>query len=296
MGDIMTYFEAISIIDKYERKVNTTDEDDNLFIDALKYLLENYNDPRAARAIGGFYYGKKDFELAKKYYLIAAESNDAYALDGLGYIYYYGRCGEVDYKKAFYYYSEASKQGVDEATLKLSDMYKKGLGVEKNIELSMNILTTIYEKCKDSNDPYSMFPQVAIRLGSIYIEQGRIDEAKELFIKAKKLLILRIFDNPFFGEFTNMKIVVDYLYQCITFDKNNMDIYDLLYYFKDSGTVSFFYNRKKYIIEGIKENDSVVIKYNDAWYKSYVDFLMKFQINGKRITTLINDIYGIEGD
>lgn len=292
----MNILDANRIIEDFYDKLNPTKEDEILYVDALKYLIENYNDPKALRTLGGYYYGNKDFKLAEKYYLLAAEYNDEYAFDGLGYIYYYGRCGVVDYEKAFYYYQKASDLGVDEATIKLSDMYKKGLGVEKNTNKALDILINMYNKVKNTNNVYSSYPEVAIRLSNIYIDNNTKELAVPILIKAKKMLKIRLFYNPFFGEFTNMKSVIDYLYECTTFNKDEMDLYDLIYYFKNEGVVDFKYEGNTYKIIGVKEDDNIIIKANDKWYKSIIDYLMKEKIGDKRITSLVNDIYDITGE
>ena len=70
----------------------------------LKFLIETENDNRVMESLGGFYYDKQKFALAEKYYLMSFNNGNKYIASGLGFIYYYGRNGERDFKKAFYYF------------------------------------------------------------------------------------------------------------------------------------------------------------------------------------------------
>lgn len=54
------------------------------------------------------------------------------AYECLGYIWYYGRTGERDYKKAFEYFSKMMDKGNLVAEYKVADMYKNGYYVDKD--------------------------------------------------------------------------------------------------------------------------------------------------------------------
>ena len=82
--------------------------------------------------LGGWYYEQRQFDLAEEYYLMAASLEYVDAYECLGYIYYYGRVGQPDYKKAFHYYKLASDKGNLVASYKLADMYKNGYYVSKD--------------------------------------------------------------------------------------------------------------------------------------------------------------------
>lgn len=84
--------------------------------------------------LGGHYYGIRRFDLALKYYEMAADFEILDAYECLGYIWYYGRTGERDYEKAFKYFQKAADGGDAIAAYKLADMYKNGYFVEKDYE------------------------------------------------------------------------------------------------------------------------------------------------------------------
>lgn len=78
--------------------------------------------------LGGYYYELKKYDLALKYYNMAAELGSEGTEVCLGYVWYYGRTGKVDYEKAFHYFSMAGRNPV--AEYKIADMYHNGYYVE----------------------------------------------------------------------------------------------------------------------------------------------------------------------
>ncbi len=288
--------ESKRIVDSYYEKKNPSEKDDSLFVEALDYLIEKTGDLKYATQLGGFYYENKKFDLALKYYLLGAEANDKYALVGLGYIYYYGRCGEVDYNQAFEYYSRASELGEDEATLRISDMYYKGKGVKKDLEKSKEILKELYEKEKNTDLVYSVFPEVVIRLSSYWIKDNQKKKAYNELVKAKDFVKSRLVYNAFFGEFNNMENIVNRIYECINFDKTKMDIYDLFYYFKKPGRVSFKYDTKTYWINSDMDGKFVSIEFENKWYQEVKEFLMRAMVENKKISALAYYIKDVKGE
>lgn len=77
------------------------EEDDFRYTEALSFIIESTKDPRVMMELGGWYYENRHFDLALKYYEMAAEYNNTEAYVCLGYIWYYGRTGEKDFEKAF---------------------------------------------------------------------------------------------------------------------------------------------------------------------------------------------------
>ncbi len=287
---------AKQIVDGFYGKKNPTEDDEYLFVESLKYIIDKTGDFNYATDLGGYYYGKKRFDLALKYYLIAAEVNNKYALDGLGYIYYYGRCGEVNYDLAFKYYKRAADLGEDEAKMKLSDMYAKGIGTNKDLDKSKEILYELYEKEKNSNNAYSLYPQLVMRLSSYWIKEKDYERAYGELLRSKEYIKSRLMYNDFFGEYTNMEIIINKIYECVEFDKLDMDIYDTFYYFKNVGKVSFNYEGIKYYINSELDDNVVSLEFNGKWFHDTRDFLMNAKINKKRITSIAYHITDVVGE
>ena len=91
----------------YYNNTNPTEEDRFLYTEALEFLIRETKDDNYMVELGAFYYEQRRFDLALKYYELAAESDNLYAICDLGYIWYYGRTGERDYEKAFACFDKA---------------------------------------------------------------------------------------------------------------------------------------------------------------------------------------------
>ncbi|MFV4943140.1 tetratricopeptide repeat protein [Lactobacillus delbrueckii] len=71
-------------------------------------------------------YRQGDYELALQCYKKAADYGNSQAMCNLGYIYAFGRVGEADQEKAFYYFTQASLAGNPNAFYKLGDAFRFG--------------------------------------------------------------------------------------------------------------------------------------------------------------------------
>lgn len=103
----MTIFEAQRIYRSYHHKINPSEEERFQYLETLDFLIHETKDPDYMVELGAAYYEQRHFDLALKYYEMAAEYDHLYAISNLGYICYYGRTGERNYEKAFYYFDKA---------------------------------------------------------------------------------------------------------------------------------------------------------------------------------------------
>ena len=296
----MTVKKAFEIISNYERIKTPTEDEDFNYIEACKFIIEKKSDPYVMLSLGGWYYEKKHFELALKYYEMAAVYKLEESYNCLGYIWYYGRTGTVDYEKAFKYFSLAADAGIEEAIYKVADMYKNGYFVEKNYEKYTEIIEKLWDDIKNNRKLYSSVPSVAIRLGKIRKDQERFEEAAELFIYAKDFLAQKLKYNAFFGNITNMKWAVEELYKVVEFDVFSFDLYDLFYLLKgpEIYKVNFILGGEIQTVENFAEEDGTIsVKYNDTWFRSPVDFFLKATYRGERLTALYRqaDLFEIAG-
>ena len=196
----MTIREAEDNRRKYFEIVNPSEDDEFLYIESLSFLIEKTNNSHYMMELGGLYYEKQNFDLALKYYDMAALNNDIVAFECLGYIWYYGRTGVKDYKKAFENFDKARKLGHIVATYKVADMYKNGYYVEKDYEKYNSIIEELYFKVKDTKNSFEALPEIFTRLAKIRIEDGKNDDARELLLKAKEVLATRISINGFLSQ------------------------------------------------------------------------------------------------
>lgn len=286
----MTTYEAKKIYDYCINKSILTPDDEFLLTEALEFLIEVTQETRWMVSLGGFYYGKRQFDLALKYYEMADTYGDEWAPEGLGYIWYYGRTGERDYEKAFKYYSKAAANGSLTARYKIADMYKNGYYVEKDYDKYCEIIENLYLEVKDGCD-FDTKLDILTRLARIRKKQGRIDEAIELYLEAKPDVARRIEFDRFFGDLNVMKWLIEDLYTMTPIDYADFDLYDLYEILKKPIKVSFLYGDDELIVESVQEEGSISIKYQDVWYRDIDDFFRKASVDGHLLLVVFRLLY-----
>lgn len=287
----MTLSSANKNIRDFYGKSSPTEEEEFLFIESIEYVIKETNDPGAMMQLGGLYYEKQHFDLALKYYEMAALKEYVEAYECLGYIWYYGRTGTKDYKKAFEYFTKAKEKGNIVAAYKVADMYKNGYGVDKDYEKYKSIIKDLYDNLGQPRNYFEPYPEIYTRLAKIYIEENKNDEARKLLMFAKDFLATRITYNAFFGNFTIMKFLIYDLYKVQDIDYNDFDFYDLYEILKTPHVISFYYNGAECVIESILEDGNLVVKYNDKWFRTIDDFISKATIGDELLAKLHFDLY-----
>ena len=271
-----------NIIDFYDIS-NPNDDEIFIWTESLKFMIEKTNESRYMMELGGYYYEIQNFDLALKYYEMAAMKEDVSAYECLGYIWYYGRTGEKDYKKAFEYYEKAMKKGHLVATYKVADMYRNGYYVEKDYDKYKKIIEELYPKVKDLKNVFEPIPEVFTRLAKIRMVENKNGEAKNLLLKAKDVLAERISINAFFGNFTIMKWLIKDLYKVKEFDANDFDLYDLYYVLEKPTLLTFENYEERYEVESVIEDGELVVRFKDKWFRTIDDFMQKAEIDGKSL-------------
>ena len=291
----MTVKEAREIVRRFDEGKKFTDEEEFLFIEAMNFLIEEKKDPRDMMYLGGYYYELKRFDLALKYYGMAAAMDYDEAYECLGYIWYYGRTGERDYKKAFEYFSKMMDKGNLVAAYKVADMYKNGYYVDKDMDKYKKIIENLYVKVQNCRNVFDPVPEIYIRLARIRTDEGNSYEAVDLYLRAKDWLAQRIKFNAFFGNLNIMKWLIDDLYELIEFDKEFFDFYDLYYLMKTPHEIRFCYKNEEMNLRTEMEGDECVVCYNGKWYHSRDDFFKQAAAaDGTKLTSIYNELYGFE--
>ena len=290
----LTIEKAQQILDDYYDLTQPTYEDDIQLINALEYLIKETNNPEYMVELGGWYYGQKQFDLAEKYYLMAAKLDYNNAYECLGYIYYYGRVGQPDYEKAFHYYKLASDQGNLVAAYKLADMYKNGYYVQKDYPKYVQIIKDLYPKIQGATNTFDPVPEIYSRLAKIYVEEGNEDQAIQLLLIAKEFQSQRLIYSQFFGDLTIMKYIVNDLYSLIQFDPDYMDLFDLYYALQKPCKVAIEILGEDHIIEAKYEDGLFFICMDNKNYEDVDQFFLKAKINGEPISTQYVNVNYIE--
>lgn len=287
----MTVGSALKIRREFYDKSIPDADDEFMYIEALEYLIRETKSPQFMMELGGYYYEQKRFDLALKYYeLAAAERYDA-AYECLGYIWYYGRIDERDYEKAFHYYSKAAEMGNTVCRYKVADMYKNGCYVEQDYDKYKEIIEEIFRQMMNSEiDPYPL-PEIYTRMAGIRKEQGRIEEAVGLYREAKEDLALRISDNPFFGNLNIMKRLIEDLYKLTDPEPDEMDLYDLYHYLQKPVHITFRYRNITHDVRAAEEDGAVVICFNGKWFRTADDFFGKAAVGNKLLTSIYDELY-----
>lgn len=274
----MTVKEALNVVDKFRRNNGNYSADDFfVYTEALMFLIHETADPEYMFQLGAAYYYEKEYDLALKYYEMSVEydEDNTAALGGLGYIWYYGRTGTVDYKKAFEYYSRAARAGCDISSYKIADMYRYGLYVKQNFAKFKEIIEPLYNyyHCLQLID--TPLPELCIRLAAVREKEDRTDEAVSLLLEGKSWLSSRIGYDHFFGNFSIMEDMVNELYRLKEFNMDKLDLFDLYYLLREPRKVKFSYEGREYNVESVCEDDgSMSVCCNGIWYHTLTDMLM----------------------
>lgn len=287
----MTISDAKRVARRYHSIVNPSQEEKFCYTEALDFLISKTGDSDIMVELGAFYYEQRDFTLALKYYEMAAEKQNLYAISNLGYIWYYGRTGEKNYEKAFFYFDTARKMGDLVAAYKVADMYKNGYFVEKDIVKYKQIIEDLYPKVKDAQYLGDLLPEVFTRLAKIRTEEGDIDTALSLYDQARDFLSQRIQDHPFFGDLNIMKWLIRDVYQLRKFDEEAFGLYDLFYLLQQPLKVLFSFDGDEHEIESAEEEAAIAVRLDDQWYRTIDDFFLKAELDGVQLTFLEDDLY-----
>lgn len=149
-----------------------------------------------AADLGGYYYAGRHFDLAEKYFSMAAGDNIPHAWVGLGYIWFYGMNGRLDYKDACHCFVRALEifEGAEikkpeywhadtdirlmapddysdyiTAAYKLADMSRNGQYLPKNFAHYVYIIRQLYSMMRHDFRDYNM-PEIEIRLADIALK------------------------------------------------------------------------------------------------------------------------------
>ncbi len=148
-------------------------EVESFVMEIYKEEIENGNTNAMCELAMMYYHGyrgiKQNFDQAVKYNLMAAEKGSEQAFENLGYCYYYGKGGTVDYTKALSYFLHGVLTGNSVSLYKIGDMYFNGYIVEKNPEFAMELYNTCIEMANeiDVHDDRILGP-VYLRIARMY--------------------------------------------------------------------------------------------------------------------------------
>ena len=141
---------------------------------------------------------------------------------------------------------------------------------------------------------FAPLPEIFTRLAKIRTKQGKKKEAIKLYLKAKDFLAQRITYSDFFGDLNIMNWLVNDLCELQTLDiTDDFDLFDLYYLLKYGNyTISFCYNREKYLIESVQDKGSCEwrLKFEDESYKNIEDFMTNAHIGKNKLASINSEL------
>jgi tetratricopeptide (TPR) repeat protein len=301
----MTHSEANNIINHFYTSDTHTEEDKFLFEEAQHILIDTYHNPNDMHNLAWHYAEERRFDLYQRYLEIAAEYCFHPAYEGLGYVWYYGQNGKVDYKKAYEYFSKGAECEDDYlrsgCEMKLADMYHNGYYVEKNEAKYKEIIEKLYDELQHPERMRTIIPaefqadpSISYRLAGIRAEEGRLDEAKQLLHEARIQYAESLKSNPYWwGNVEEMENTVFLMHNLFPEKSEEIDLYDLFWIAKKECMVVFEYRNRRFMIECIFEEENIVIRFDYKWYRNVRSFFEKAKIGDRHITTLYDEIYDL---
>lgn len=291
--------QSFKIIREYPLIENPTENDDFSYVEALQYIIIAIRDidgnpadeaVKAMRKLAAFYGDHREFELEKKYLEMAYDEGDYDAACELGYMWYYGQHGEVNYAKAYHYFKEGMKADSENAhysKYKIADMYRFGLHVEKDVQKYQDMVYELFDEIGEPGTIGTPFPEVAYRVAGIETEKGNTEKAVELLIRAKRFLAERLYYDNYWGSINIMERIVKKMYSLTDFDRNCFDFYDIFHLAGNSDTVEFFYDSEVHRIEFMEDGS---ISLDGKWYVDIKEFIEKASLGGRRITAIYDEL------
>ncbi len=282
--------EAKSIRIKLGHKSYLTPEEEFLYIEVMRYLIYAEQKVADMMCLGEFYYARKCFELALKYYEMAAAGDCADANMWLGCIWYFGRTGVIDYASAYQYFSKATEQGDATAAYLLADMYRHGHYVEADYNTYKTMIESLEMKAivaRYTDDPV---PEIYVRIGGIRKREGLLDIATEYYTEAKEFLAQRIVYDPYFANLNLMRDLIREYYSVVRFDAKNAGLYDLYYCLQKPCQVTFVYSGKAYEIQAVEEDGECVIRFGKGWFRTIDHFFAAAMIDGELLTSIYDEL------
>lgn len=290
------YFDPYRAMSEFYRLDNPSEEEQFVFTEAMDCIIRDSEEPADIEAasfnLAMYYRNIKDFQLEKKYLEICEKQGSDICKEPLGLIWYYGYCGDTDYKKAYKLFTECNTR---RGLMMIADMYYYGQYVERDFNKCREIIDGLFVdvECERHDERFqisTLFPEISLRFVKLDIEEKENDEFDlDCILAARRILSYRQMHRPFWGNIQTMKEIIDVTDE-ICQDRGCTDVYNLLSFDVGTGTILFDYDGKNYQIDIFRDFEDTVYQFEGKWYRGPVDFLEKVQINQKRITSLYDQI------
>ena len=141
-------------------------------IEAIKRKDFNYLNNKGVDA-----YLSEDYDIAREYYKLAGTMGCIESISNLGYYYMY-HANPLNRNKAIAYFLVAANFNSVEALYKLGDIYRNGIGVEKDIELGLYYFKEAFNVVDKNSDKidYRNYPSLFFAIAKEYMRGGAYKE------------------------------------------------------------------------------------------------------------------------
>lgn len=267
-------------------------DDYPLYFDSLEYLVE-HDMPQEIAWHEMYLEELEKKNLGEEILRVFKDTVNPFALEAIGYKYLYGEHCSVDYKKAYRYFYHGEKLGNLRCRYYRALMFKNGLYVKKNYNKYVKMIESIVDDFIAAGGKNILFciDFAFIELAKIWKEKENYKKCLEYAYKAKELHGARIYG---FLEVSKMPEILDIIYSVIPFDKDDMDVFDLLYLLKQPVKARFFAKSKEYHVESVNLNGYCMVKFNDKYYKNAKEFFNKAIIDDKKFHEWLHNVDYVE--
>lgn len=326
----MDEMSANQILNEYANvKHQKINKDENvLFMEAIYYLMHEKNDPGTMEWLGDIYNEQGRYDLAYKYWNKAIENGIKARIYSIGELYFQGRLGKPDYKKAYECFNKCiGLVGITDleeellesyrrlAKLRIADMYKDGLYVSKDYDKYVAIVRMIHSDLEPTSElrkSDGSHYEVMKRMGEITLKEyfdlqdelwalddeiaEKGQESSNYRYAAKYNLADCIKEVAEIKEkLETMQEIIALIYESIDHDieevDENDDIYDLFHFLERTGKLNLVYKNRRYKIENRYRYGTMAIHFQNKWYRNLSDFFYKATLGENiPIVDLFDDI------
>lgn len=254
--------------------------------DILEHAVFKFDDPYHLEQLARAYEKKGLYEKLNRlfethsYHPVVAQIKGEMALHGI--------FGKPDYKKAFEYFTHAMKIGSLLAEYSIAMMYKHGLYVQQDYVKYEKMLRSVHRKYSSS---WIMCCPFRIFLELSKLEQQRDNEEAALDFCLQAQDITRWLATNGYGTVTESDVdITQQIYDLGYFDPDEMGLLDLLVVLKKPCSINIGVKGHVVNVRSYYNNNRVVVKCGEKYYRDAVDFLRKYKVEGKYLTTYIDEI------
>lgn len=308
----MDVIEAWELLQHYYGNAAPTEEENKAFVDASRFLLRSGEEGTSRDIIvcklAQYYYENDQFDEARKYLkqmAVASRSTvRSAALQKLGYLWYYGRTGNVDYRRAYECAVHAAKSGKESLKSKclLYSLMFKGQGLPKGGHLNFDnfdypLLQLFDQVMKSEDDGTFKVPVPEVKLLTARLFQterlGYDEESAHTLLQDAReyqLQRLRISRDP--DELSLMEEIVkqDTLHK----KSDTIDIYEL---FREEGDVrmhfTYLCDDFEVRLHGGPRAGMAAVEFEGKLYPTVYTFFREAKIEGQKLNFLADKMTNI---